>query len=101
MLKMNTLKEQVQTACKLSGISLTRLGKGMGMSQQSISKRLSNGKLTKEEMYKIARFSRNYNITINPIKHQLSRGPAIQQNEPPTINSPNKAGNLLVQRPCR
>ena len=54
MLKMNTLKEQVQTACKLSGISLTRLGKGMGMSQQSISKRLSNGKLTKEEMYKIA-----------------------------------------------
>lgn len=51
---MNTLKEQVQTACKLSGISLTRLGKGMGMSQQSISKRLSNGKLTKEEMYKIA-----------------------------------------------
>ena len=54
MLKRNTLKEQVRTACLLAGISMTELGKHMGMSQQSISKRLSNGKFTKEEMYQMA-----------------------------------------------
>ena len=54
MLKRNTLKEQVRTACLLAGISMTELGKHMGMSQQSISKRLSNGKFTKEELYQMA-----------------------------------------------
>lgn len=49
-----TLKDRIKAACDIAGISTTELGKKMGMSQSSISKRLSTGKFTQEEYEKMA-----------------------------------------------
>ena len=49
-----TIKEKVKAACEHSGMSLTELGKRMGMSQQSISNRLVTGKFTQEELQQMA-----------------------------------------------
>lgn len=38
----------------MAGISLTELGRQMGMSQQSMSNRLKTGKFTKEEYEQMA-----------------------------------------------
>lgn len=49
-----TLQQKVKAACDVAGISVTELGKRMGMSQQSISNRLKTGKFTKEELEQMA-----------------------------------------------
>lgn len=50
-----TIKEKVKAACEHSGMSLTELGKRMGMSQANISKRLKVGKFTQEELQQMAK----------------------------------------------
>lgn len=47
-------KQKVETACKIAGITVTELGAKMGMSQASISKRLTTGKFTQAELEKMA-----------------------------------------------
>ena len=49
-----TVKEQVKAACDVAGISVTELGKRMGMSQANISSRLSVGKFSKKEYEQMA-----------------------------------------------
>lgn len=49
-----TLKQKIETACSMAGITATELGKRMGMSQQSISNRLKTGKFTQEELETMA-----------------------------------------------
>ena len=49
-----TIKQKVEAACAIAGITVTQLGAQMGMSQQSISNRLKTGKFTKEEYEKMA-----------------------------------------------
>lgn len=49
-----TVKQKVSAACEVAGISVTELGKQMGMSQSSISKRLDTGKFTQVEFEKMA-----------------------------------------------
>lgn len=51
---MISIRHKVLLACEKSGITLTRLAQEMGMSQSSLSKRLKVGKLTQEELEKIA-----------------------------------------------
>lgn len=48
------LKQKIETACKISGITVTELGARMGMSQQSISNRLKTGKFRQDELEKMA-----------------------------------------------
>lgn len=48
------IKQKVETACKIAGITVTELGARMGMSQQNISKRLKTGKFAQEELEKMA-----------------------------------------------
>lgn len=45
-----TIKQKVETACAMAGISVSELGRRIGMSQANISKRLKTGKFTQEEM---------------------------------------------------
>lgn len=49
-----TIKQKVEAACSMAGITVTELGRKMGMSQQSISKRLKTGKFTQEELEQMA-----------------------------------------------
>lgn len=49
-----TLKQKIETACSMAGMTATELGKRMGMSQQSISNRLKTGKFTQEELETMA-----------------------------------------------
>lgn len=49
-----TLQQKVKAACDVAGISLTELGRRMGMSQVPISQRLKTGKFTKEELEQMA-----------------------------------------------
>lgn len=48
------IKQKVEVACKIAGITVTELGAKMGMSQQNISKRLKVGKFTQSELEKMA-----------------------------------------------
>lgn len=48
------IKQKVETACKIAGITVTELGARMGMSQQSISNRLKTGKFTQAELNQMA-----------------------------------------------
>ena len=48
------IKQKIETACKVAGITVTELGAKMGMSQQSISNRLKTGKFKQEELEKMA-----------------------------------------------
>lgn len=48
------IKQKVETACKIAGITVTELGAKMGMSQQNISKRLKVGKFTQSELEQMA-----------------------------------------------
>lgn len=48
------IKQKVEVACKIAGITVTELGKRLGMSQQSISNRLKTGKFTQKELEKMA-----------------------------------------------
>ena len=45
-----TLQQKIKLACDRSGITMTKLGAEMGMSQASISKRIITGKFTQEEL---------------------------------------------------
>ena len=49
-----TIQQQIKAACDVAGITVTELGKQMGMSQQSISNRVKTGKYTKEEYQRMA-----------------------------------------------
>lgn len=48
-----TIKQKVETACAMAGISVSELGRRIGMSQANISKRLKVGKFTQDEMEKM------------------------------------------------
>lgn len=49
-----TIKDQISACCDVAGMTVTELGAKMGMSQQSISKRLKTGKFTKSELEQMA-----------------------------------------------
>ena len=49
-----TIQQQIKAACDVAGITVTELGKQMGMSQQCISNRVKTGKFTKEEYQRMA-----------------------------------------------
>ena len=49
-----SVKDQIKAACDVAGITITELGKRMGMSQPLISSRLNTGKFSKEEYEKMA-----------------------------------------------
>lgn len=49
-----TLEQQIKACCDVAGITVTELGKRMGMSQQNLSKRLKVGKFKKTELEAIA-----------------------------------------------
>ena len=53
MKKIRTIKEKVETACAVSGITLTELSKRMGMSQANLSKRLKVGKFSQDELVRM------------------------------------------------
>lgn len=53
-MKKITLQQKIKIACDIAGISLTELGKALGMSQASISKRVKTGKFTQEELEAMA-----------------------------------------------
>ncbi len=44
------IKQKVETACKMAGITVTELGKRCGYSQSAFSQRLKRGKFTQEEL---------------------------------------------------
>jgi lambda repressor-like predicted transcriptional regulator len=48
-------KQKIKAAFDLAGITMTELGKYLGVSQPAISKRLKNGKFTQEELENIAK----------------------------------------------
>ena len=45
-----TIKQKIESACAMAGITVTELGRRVGMSQANISKRLKVGKFTQEEL---------------------------------------------------
>lgn len=47
------IKQKVLVACDIAGISMTELGRRLGMSQQSMTNRLKTGKFTQEELEKM------------------------------------------------
>lgn len=51
--KMN-IKQKVLVACDIAGISMTELGRRLGMSQSAFSQRLKTGKFTQEELENMA-----------------------------------------------
>lgn len=53
MTEINT-KQKIESACAMAGITITELGKQMGMSQPNFSSRLKVGKFTQEELEKMA-----------------------------------------------
>lgn len=50
-----TIKQKVEIACSMAGISVTELGRRLGMSQQSMSNRLKTGKFTQEELERMGK----------------------------------------------
>lgn len=50
-----SIKDKVLLGCKASNMSITELASHFGTSQQNMSKRLKNGKLTQDELYQIAK----------------------------------------------
>ena len=49
-----TIKQKIEAACAMAGITVTELGRQMGMSQQNISSRLKVGKFSQDELEKMA-----------------------------------------------
>lgn len=49
-----TIKEKVETACSMAGITVEQLGLKMGMSTQAINNRLKTGKFAQEELERMA-----------------------------------------------
>ena len=48
------IKQRVKSACEISGMTLTELANKLGTSQQNLSKRLDNGKLSQDDYIAIA-----------------------------------------------
>ena len=48
------IQKKVESACELAGITVEKLGLKMGMSLQAINKRLETGKLSQEELERMA-----------------------------------------------
>ena len=48
-----TVKQKVEAACAMAGITVTELGRRVGMSQANISKRLKVGKFSQNELEKM------------------------------------------------
>ncbi len=49
-----TIKQKIESACAMAGITVTELGGQMGMSQPNFSSRLKVGKFSQTEMEKMA-----------------------------------------------
>ena len=47
-------KQKIEAACKIAGVTVTELGKRIGMSQQTISYRLKTGKFKQSELEEMA-----------------------------------------------
>ena len=52
---MISIKHKVEIACDVNGISVTELASRLGVSQQSLSKRLKTGKFTQDELAHMAK----------------------------------------------
>ena len=50
-----TIKQKVEVACSIAGITITELAKRIGTSQANLSKRLKVGKFTQDEMEQIGK----------------------------------------------
>ena len=55
MVDILTLQQKIKVACDAAGISMTELGKRMGMSQANFSKRVKVGKFTQEELQEMGK----------------------------------------------
>lgn len=49
-----TVKQKIESACAMAGITVTELGRQMGMSQPNFSSRLKVGKFSQMELEKMA-----------------------------------------------
>ena len=49
-----TIKQKIENACNVSGITITELAKRIGTSQPNLSKRLKVGKFSDKELQEIA-----------------------------------------------
>lgn len=49
-----TVKQKVEAACAMAGITVTELGRRCGYSQSAFSQRLKRGKFAQEELEKFA-----------------------------------------------
>ncbi|MBD5545666.1 MAG: hypothetical protein HDR01_15830 [Lachnospiraceae bacterium] len=49
-----TIKEKVEAACSIAGITVERLGLKLGMSTQALNNRLNTGKFGQEELERMA-----------------------------------------------
>ena len=54
MINILSIKQKIEAACKVAGISVTELGRRIGLSQSAFSQRLKRGKFTQEELEEIA-----------------------------------------------
>ena len=49
-----TIKQKIESACAMAGITVTELGRKCGYSQSAFSQRLKRGKFTQEELEQFA-----------------------------------------------
>jgi len=49
-----TIKQKIESACAMAGITVTELGRQMGMSQPNFSSRLKVGKFSQMELERMA-----------------------------------------------
>lgn len=53
-INFHSIGSQIKNALEYAGMTITELGKKMGITQPAISKRLKTGKFTQDELYNIA-----------------------------------------------
>lgn len=51
---MDKMQKKIEAACSYLEISKAELGRRLGMSQQNMSKRVTRGKFTEEELHEMA-----------------------------------------------
>lgn len=49
-----TIQQKIKAACDIAGITVTELGKRIGLSQSAFSQRLKTGKFSDEDFKKIS-----------------------------------------------
>lgn len=49
-----TIKQKIESACAMAGITVTELGRRCGYSQSAFSQRLKRGKFTQEDLEQFA-----------------------------------------------